>query len=110
MACSSPRQRTRTYRRSRPGLSYWHDEQAQSRLPLPARCNRQRSECEVAAGRAGLEIPAPSPVSKQHCSGKCARFVGVPAVEQPPARGICECDILEQRMSRVQRSRVLRLL
>lgn len=67
-------------------------------------------ECEVAAGRAGLEIPAPSPVSKQHCSRKCARFVGVPAVEQPPARGICECDILEQRMSRVQRSRVLRLL
>ena len=52
-------------------------------------------ERKVAAGCAGLEVLAASPVSKLHRSGKCSGFVGMPAVEQPPARRICEYNILE---------------
>ena len=52
-------------------------------------------ERKVAAGRAGLEVLAASPISNLHRSGKCPRFVGMPAVEQSPARRICEYNILE---------------
>ena len=52
-------------------------------------------ERKVAAGRAGLEVLAASPISNLHRSGECPHFVGMPAVEQSPARGICEYNILE---------------